>query len=133
MEIFKSHQTLSSPQTSWFPEFFKYIFLKSFCKNILQFENFTLLTSIRRGPRRPPWPTTVSELTALAHGGSDVVVGYGGGKRRLQCPRRQHEAAEQPPWVTAVACVLPPCATAVSFFNNERKHTFAMVCTVLVP
>jgi hypothetical protein len=32
-------------------EFF-YIFKKSFCKNIRRFENFTLLTSIRRGPRR---------------------------------------------------------------------------------
>jgi hypothetical protein len=41
-----------------------------------------------------------------SHGGSEVAVGYGGGRWRLQCPRRRQEAAKQPPW-----------ATAVSFFN----------------
>jgi hypothetical protein len=85
-----------------------YIFLKLFCKNIRRFENFTLLTTIRRGPQWPPWPTAVSGLTAVAHGSSDVAcgpqwawrsaaVGHGGfrqtaerygGKSNRRSPRR---------------------------------------------
>jgi hypothetical protein len=94
-----------------------FIFFQLFCKNIRQFENFTLLITIRRGSRPAPWPTAVSGLTAMGHGGSEVAVGYGGGRRRLQCPQPRHEAAQQPPWATAVACGLPSWATVVSFFN----------------
>jgi hypothetical protein len=54
---------------------FVYIFFKSFCKNIRRFENFKLLTTIRRGPRRPSWPTTVSSLTVMGHDGSEVARG----------------------------------------------------------
>jgi hypothetical protein len=41
-------------------------FLKSFCKNIRRFENFTLLTSICRWPwqfRCCPWAPTGSEVS----------------------------------------------------------------------
>jgi hypothetical protein len=109
-----------------------YIFLKSFCKNIRRFENCTHLTTIRRGPRRPLWPTTVSGLTVVGHGGSEVAVGYSSGRRRLQCP----DGGMKPPSNRRgpqVAYGLPPWATTVSFLINERKRTFAMACTVLVP
>jgi hypothetical protein len=110
----------------WELEIFLYFFQKSFCKNLRRFEKFTPLN-------HSPWPTAVSGLTAMGHGGSEVVVGYGSGRRRLQCPRRRHEAAQQLSWAKTVACGLLPWATAVSFLINERKHTFAMACTVLVP
>jgi hypothetical protein len=75
----------------------------------------------------------ISGLTFVGRDGSKVAMGCGGGRRQLQCPRRRHEAVQKPLWATTVACGIPPCATAVSFLLNERKDTFAMACTVLVP
>jgi hypothetical protein len=73
-----------------------------------------------------------------------AAVAHGGFRSNRRGPRRWktaavvspwwQEAALQPPWATAVACGQPPWATTVTFlYIKERKHTFAMACTVLGP
>jgi hypothetical protein len=70
-----------------------------------------------------PWPTAVSGLTVMGHSGAEVAVGYGGGRRRLQCPhggmkppcnrrdpRRLHVVNRRRP-------------RRLVFLINERKHT----------
>jgi hypothetical protein len=105
---------------SWW--IFLYIFLNYFAKiydglKILHFSQpFAVSHGGRGGPRRfqdlPLWPRAV-RMSPWA--------------TRLQCTRRRHEAAQQPPgattvargipsWTTTVACGIPPWATAVSFF-----------------
>jgi hypothetical protein len=67
-EVTKTDGPIGQFEGYFFFKFF-YIFLKSFCKNRRWFENVTLLTSIRRCPRRRPWPTVVSALTTVGHDG----------------------------------------------------------------
>jgi hypothetical protein len=53
---------------SVFKIFYLY-FLNSFCKNIRPFQNLSVLTTNRRGARRPQWATSFGGLTAVRHGG----------------------------------------------------------------
>jgi hypothetical protein len=95
-------------------------------------QKYTTVSKFYSIDNHSPWPTAISGLTVVGHGGSEVAVGYGGGRRRLQCPhggmkppcnrrdpRRLHVVNRRRP-------------RRLVFLINEKTHTFAMACRVLV-